>query len=218
MKPSHAPDRLEQAAAGLEQVAALARAQSWRRGARSLPPTQAGVLRMLRAAPAGLRAQRIAARLSLSAASLSATVRALEHKGWLLREPDPDDRRAWRLRLSAEGMAVAAQLSAPGQGLAALLEGLDEQDIGALLRVTQLMVDQAQRQGLASGLRTCLGCRFFRPYASGQGALPHLCGFTGQPFGDAQLRVDCAEQEPATEIELAGSAARFRQRHPSMAD
>jgi len=213
------PHRLDQAAAGLEQLAVLVRAQSWRAtGTPALPPTQAAVLRMLQAAPAGLRARRLAERLSVSPASLSDTLRALERKGWLDRQVDPDDRRAARLRLNAEGQALARRLAAPEQGLAALMGELDDSDVGALLRVTQLMVRQAQQRGLATGLRTCLGCRFFRPYASGRDDLPHICGFTTQAFGDPQLRMDCAEQEAAPEPELAASALRFRQRHPPSAD
>jgi len=219
MSSANSPHRLDQAATGLEQLAVLARAQSWRApGSPALPPTQAALLRMLQAAPEGLRAGRMAERLAISPASLSDSLRALEHKGWLRRESDPDDRRASRLHLTAEGQALARRLSAPDQGLAALMGELDDADVGALLRITQLMVRQAQQQGLATGFRTCLGCRFFQPYASGRDDLPHVCGFTRQPFGDPQLRMDCLEQEPAQEPELAASVLRFRQRHPPSAD
>lgn len=213
------PQFLDQAAAGLEQLAVLGRARSRRAPGRpGLPPTQAAVLKMLQANPDGLRAQFIAERLAVSPASLSDSLRALEQKGWLQRQPDPADRRARRLRLSAEGQALARRLAAPEHGLAALMADLDEADVGALLRITQLMVAQAQRQGLASGLRTCLGCRFFQPYASGRDDLPHICGFTAQAFGDPQLRMDCLEQQPAQAPELAERVLRFRQRHPPSAD
>lgn len=208
-----------QPAIALEQLAALVRAQSWRSvGKPALPPTQAAVLRMLHAAPEGLRAGRMAARLSLSPASLSDSLRALAAKGWLARSADIGDRRASRWCLTAAGEPLARQLAAPSVGAASLMQGLDADDLGALLRVTQLLVAQAQRQGLADGLRTCLGCAHFRPYASGQPGAPHLCDFTGQPFGDPQLRVDCAEQAPAPLPRSAASELRFRQRHPPSAD
>ncbi|HYG05849.1 MAG TPA: MarR family transcriptional regulator [Stenotrophomonas sp.] len=213
------PHHVAQAAAGLEQLAALVRAQSWRRdGTPPLPPTQGAVLKSLLAAPSGMRATQLAERLSVSAASLSDSLKALERKGWLQREPDPLDRRASRLRLSATGHALAQQLSQPDRGMAALMGELDESDLAALLRASQLMVRQAQRQGLATGLRTCLGCRFFQPFASADARRPHLCDFTRQPFGDLELRVDCAEQEPADATQSAASLERFRQRHPPLAD
>ncbi len=201
----------EQAHAGLEQLASLMRAQSWRaEGAPALPPTQAATLRMLAAEPEGLRARQIAERLGISAASLSDTLKTLESRGWIVRSTDPGDRRASIVRLARQGRSTAARLSDPERGGAAgLLQALDTQDVGALLRVTQLLVGEAQRQGLASGMRTCMGCRFFQPYASGDPARPHVCGFVGEPFGDPDLRVNCREQEPADALLLADNHARF---------
>ena len=189
----------EQAAAGLEQLGFLMRAQAWRgEAAPALPPTQAGVLRMLAAAPKqGMRARHIADRLGVSAASLSDTLKTLEARGWRRRRADPDDARAVLVSLAAAGRKFATRLNHPQRGLAALLRDLPDTDVAALLRVTQLLVAQAQRDGLASGLRTCLGCRFFQPYASGDAARPHVCGFLGRPFAELDLRIDCAEREPA---------------------
>mgnify|MGYP006189524909 CR=1 FL=1 len=87
-------------------------------------------------------------------------------------------------------------------------------DLGALLRVTQLLVNEAQEQGLATGLRTCLGCEYFRPFASGEREAPHVCAFLDKAFGDAELRVDCAEQRPAADEQRYGSVLRFRQPTP----
>lgn len=204
-----------QAAAGLEQLASLVRAQSWRsEGAPALPPTQTAVLRMLAGTQGGLRARRIADRLGVSPASLSDSLKAMEAKGWISRVADADDRRASVIRLSRRGGALEARLNDPARGVTALLQSLDSADIGALLRVTQLLVGQAQRQGLATGLRTCLGCKFFQPFASGDARRPHFCGFVGAAFGDAELRADCAEQSPANDELLAANRERFRLRSP----
>jgi len=206
----------EQAAAGLEQLAFLARAQAWRGdGAPALPPTQAAVLRMLVGAGTELRAGRIAERLGISPASLSDSLKLLEERGWILRRSDPADGRAVLFRLGRQGRAVVARLTDPSRGLAGLMQGLPDGDVAALLRISQLLVAQAQRQGLATGLRTCIGCRFFRPYASGDAARPHLCGYTGQPFGDLELRNDCSEHEPADAGTAAATHARFRDRAPA---
>lgn len=202
----------EQAAAGLEQLAALVRAQSWRSpGLPALPPTQGAILRMLAGSDGALRAKHIAARLEVSPASLSDSLKTMEGKGWISRNVDPNDRRASIVQLSRPGRALAARLVHPDKGMAALLQGLDAVDVGALLRVTQLLVDQAQQQGLATGMRTCLGCRFFRPFASGDTAQPHRCDFLGTAFGDAELRADCAEQSPADADLQAANRERFRQ-------
>ncbi|TQM13002.1 MarR family transcriptional regulator [Pseudoxanthomonas sp. 3HH-4] len=204
-----------QATRGLEQLAHLVRAQSWRQdGTPSLPPTQAAVLRMLQGVQDGLRARQIAERLGVSPASLSDSLKALETKQWIRRVPDPEDRRASFVRLTSSGSRLATQLQRPDQGMGSLVESLGEADLGALLRVTQLLVNEAQEQGLATGLRTCLGCEFFRPFASGEPDAPHVCAFLGTSFGDAELRMDCAEQEPADDAQRLGSVARFRQPTP----
>lgn len=205
----------QQAALGLEQLASLVRAQTWRgEDIPALPPTQAAVLRMLSGASEGLRARDISARLGVSAASLSDTLKGMEAKGWIRRRPDPDDGRALRVGTTAAGARLARRLHSPLHGIGALLGKLDQADVGALLRLTQLLVHEAQQQGLATGLRTCLGCRFFRPYAGGREDQPHFCAFIDQPFGDAELRADCAEHEPAEEAHAAASALRFRAPHP----
>lgn len=204
-----------QATRGLEQLSSLVRAQSWRQdGTPSLPPTQAAVLRMLQGVQDGLRARQIAERLGVSAASLSDSLKALEGKQWIRRTPDPDDARAARVRLTSAGSRMATQLQCPDQGMGTLVESLGEADLGALLRVTQLLVNEAQEQGLATGLRTCLGCGFFRPFASGRRDAPHVCAFLDKAFGDAELRVDCAEQQPADDDQREASVLRFRQPTP----
>ena len=45
--------------------------------------------------------------------------------------------------------------------------------------------------------RMCLDCRFFRPDVHDDPARPHHCAFVDAPFGDAQLRIDCADHQPA---------------------
>lgn len=205
----------EQAAAGLEQLVHLARAQAWRGGdGPALPPTQAGVLRLLSGAEPEQRAQRLAQRLGVSAASLSDTLKSMEARGWIRRRPDPTDGRAALVRLDRQGRAAAARLADAGRGMAGLVRGLDNADVAALLRVTQLLVAQAQEQGWATGLRTCLGCRYFQPFASGDAQRPHVCEYIGQPFGDLELRVECAEQQPADPEDFAANLERFRQPVP----
>ena len=206
----------QQAAAGLEALATLVRAQSWRSGdgSPSLPPAQSAVLRMLADTPEGLRASHIAERLGVSPASVSDTLATLEARRWIRRTPDPEDRRAARIRLSAQGRRMAQALRDPLLGLGSFVGTLDEHDLGALLRVSQLLVAEAQRQGLVTGMRTCLGCRHFQPFSTGNAGKPHFCAFIEQAFGDAELRMDCAEREAAEESAAAASALRFRQPHP----
>jgi DNA-binding MarR family transcriptional regulator len=58
----------------------------------------------------------LADRLSVTAASMSRLVEALEEGGWVDREPDPEDRRARLLSLSAEGRGTLETLRREGTG------------------------------------------------------------------------------------------------------
>jgi DNA-binding MarR family transcriptional regulator len=57
-----------------------------------------------------LRPGDLAARMNISAASMSRLTEALEGGGWVARDPDPDDGRACLLRLSAHGHETLAGL------------------------------------------------------------------------------------------------------------
>lgn len=200
---------------GLERLAGLVRNQAWRDGSdTSLHPAQRALLATLASAGESMRAGELAARLGVSAASISDSIRAIEAKGWVERAQDPDDARARRLSLTSTGADLIAGVQRADGGLGQLLRTLTDQDAAALLRIVQLLIHQAQAQGLASGIRTCLGCAYFRPYANATADPdhPHFCAYVGAPFGDAELRTDCAEQTPQRDAAaLAGDVKRFRE-------
>jgi DNA-binding MarR family transcriptional regulator len=200
---------------GLERLTGLVRNQAWRdSGGVSLHPAQRALLATLASEGGSMRPGELAARLGVSAASISDSIRAIEAKGWIVRAQDPDDARARRLSLTGAGAELIAGIQRADGGLAQLLRALTDQDAAALLRILQLLVHQAQAQGLASGMRTCLGCVYFRPYANAanEAGQPHFCAFIGTPFGDAELRADCAEQTPQPDATvLAENVKRFRE-------
>lgn len=68
----------------------------------NLDPNAYGLLLWLRRADAS-RLTDLAARLGVGKGTLSRQINALEALGLVRREPDPDDRRAWRLSLTEEG-------------------------------------------------------------------------------------------------------------------
>lgn len=204
---------------GLERLTGLVRNQAWRdSGDVSLHPAQRALLAALASEGESLRPGELAARLGVSAASISDSIRAIEAKGWVERAQDPDDARARRLSLTSTGADLIAGVQRADGGLGQLLQSLSDQDSAALLRIVQLLIHQAQAQGLASGIRTCLGCAYFRPYANAadDAGQPHFCAYVDAPFGDAELRTDCAEQTPQRDAAaLAEDVKRFREGLPS---
>ncbi|MFK3651579.1 MarR family winged helix-turn-helix transcriptional regulator [Lysobacter enzymogenes] len=205
---------LRQTALGLERLAALLRAQQWREpDEHALHPAQRALLELLGEDKRGWRVGELAQRLGVSAASASDSIAALEARALVRRARDPDDGRAVRVHPSRRGLAWLRRSRARGGAGERLLATLSPQDLAAFSRSLQLLILQAQQAGLATGLRTCAGCEFFRPF-EGRGEQPHFCALVGAPFGDAQLRVDCAEQRPrgleAGVAALDAVAQRFR--------
>ena len=91
----------------------------------------------------------LAASLGLDPSSVSRQVTSLERGGWLVREKDPSDQRAQRLKLTASGASVVAVLrTARQQALAKLTPDWSAQDIDDLAcRLARLNTDlESHRQ------------------------------------------------------------------------
>ena len=106
------------------QLAAERTMEPWARRLREtadLSPVQYNVLRILRGAGAqGLSAGDIAERLITRSPDVTRLVDRLEKRGLVRRAPDPQDRRAVRVRITEEGNARLGEL---GDAARALIAG-----------------------------------------------------------------------------------------------
>ena len=83
-----------------------------------LTPTQWAALARL--AEEGAASQNHLGRMTaMDPATVQGVIRRLEARGLVDREPDPDDRRRTRLKLSAEGAALVARHAATGAKVSA---------------------------------------------------------------------------------------------------
>lgn len=88
----------------------------------------------------------LAAKLNISAASVSRLTEALLEGGWVEREPDPDDRRACLLDLTGAGAGSLETLRREGAGeLADGLRELPEEDQQALAAALPVLAALADR-------------------------------------------------------------------------
>ena len=91
---------------------------------------------------AGTLSQRdLAVRLGLEKSTVSRLAAGMEQRGWLARERDPDNRRLYRLRLTAKGRAAAHRVGA---------------DLHARHAELFAALTPEERAGLALGLRGLL--------------------------------------------------------------
>jgi DNA-binding MarR family transcriptional regulator len=75
-----------------------------------LVPREYGVLYALSSAPEGLRITELGADVLLTQPGMSRLVARLETRGLVQRVPDPEDARAFRIRLTAAGVATQRRI------------------------------------------------------------------------------------------------------------
>ena len=104
-----------------------------------------------------LRMSALAGLCHSSLSRLSHVVARLERRGWLRRDPCPDDGRATLATLTNDGFAKLAS-AAPGHVEAVrayVIDALDDEQLGQLHRIGQVILgrlngDTARRQGAQS--------------------------------------------------------------------
>jgi DNA-binding MarR family transcriptional regulator len=90
----------------------------------------------------GLRLGELAARARLSKQSVTGLVKLCEDAGLVVRERDPDDGRAFRIRLSARGRELRSVAERELRGLdAELVASLGKTNHAALRRVLKGVID-----------------------------------------------------------------------------
>lgn len=187
-----------QIVAALQRLTLFWRASLWKVAKElGLNPTQCEILTRVAARPE--RLADLALALGITQASLSDSVAALASKGLLRRQPDPADGRARRIVATEAGQALSARMPEAPEALQGAVAGLGAIDAAGLLRSLTLIIRSLQEAQAIPVQHMCLTCRYFRPHAHDDPVRPHHCAFVDAAFGDAALRLDCADHETATE-------------------
>lgn len=179
---------------GLERIANVLRSD--RRSEGSLNSTQAQILDFL-SGRSGARVSAIAAHLRVSQPTATDSIAALEKKGLLARNADPDDRRAIIVALTAAGRDHASQIGSQVSAAERAIAALSESEQSALLKSLVALIRNLQSAGAIRPQRMCVTCKYFRPYAHADSDAPHHCAYVDAAFGTSSLRLDCAEHEAA---------------------
>ena len=194
---------------GLSRIGMLLRSEGWRQAeATGLTPTQSQILAHLVArGPARIGA--IAAEIAVTQPTTSDAVAALVRKGYVEKRPDPADARAAQLHPTDAGTRLAGQLAVWPDALLAAVDMLDDSERAAFLKGLTKMIGALQMRGAIPIQRMCVSCTHFRPNVHSDAARPHHCAFLDAAFGDAALRLACADHGEAAEEERALALARF---------
>ncbi|HXF98241.1 MAG TPA: MarR family transcriptional regulator [Gaiellaceae bacterium] len=182
-------------AVGLGKLGLALRQHAWAQRAQTgLTPTQAQILALL-AGRGPCSVGGLAELLAVSQPTASDAVRALVAKGLATKERG-EDGRVQRVALTAEGAALAAAAPEWPDALLEAVDALEPAEQAALLRGLSRMIRALQERGRIPVQRMCVSCRYFRPHAHPDPDRPHHCAFVDAPFGDRELRLDCADHEP----------------------
>ena len=96
----------------------------------------------------GLRQVELADMLELEPITLCRIIDRLEEAGLVERMRDPDDRRAWRLHVTAQAQPLVAKLQAIGAGLVdQAFAGIDPKDVETTRKVLAQARENASRCG-----------------------------------------------------------------------
>lgn len=129
----------------------------------------------------------VAEYLGLTKGTVSQSLRILERRGLIARRRDPTDRRVVRLRLTAKGARLAAELAAP-----APWRDLPGDEAGPAL---ERLLRTVQQRNRSRTFGVCASCRFFQS----ESETAFRCGLTGEPLSASDAVLICREHEP-TEV------------------
>jgi DNA-binding MarR family transcriptional regulator len=139
----------------------------------------------------------LAAYLGMTTQTTLAAVSTLVREGLVAMDPSPSYApHEVRVRLTDRGRDQAPELLHWAADLLAELGNLDEAGQRQLLAVVVGQIRHLQRSGQIPVTRMCVTCRYFDGYAHPGTSEPHHCWLVDTPFGHAQLRLRCPEQEP----------------------
>jgi len=189
-----------QLASGFEKIGLAMKSRSWRREGRAgLGPLQRQVLTLLRSKPGQVaQVSTIANELVVRLPTASEAVATLERKRLVRRKRTERDGRIVTVELTSRGLKACGPTEGRPDHLAGAIEQLPQDEQRSLLRSMVKVIRTLQERGEISVVRMCLSCQYFRPYHNGDSERPHHCAYVNAPFGDAALRIDCPEYEPAS--------------------
>ncbi|RMG14366.1 MAG: MarR family transcriptional regulator [Deltaproteobacteria bacterium] len=185
-------ERLQGALAKLS----LAARHDFRRQAtgEGLSAVQAQVLTVL-ARDGAMEMGQLASRLSLTPATVSDSVAALERRGLLRREPVPSDRRRVRVKPTVRGKQLGESLASWPEIFQQGIEDLSPEEKALLLRVMMRMILSFLAKGVIQEARMCVTCTYFRPHVHEDAERPHHCALVDLPLGLDSVRLDCPDHE-----------------------
>lgn len=178
--------------ASMERISQAFRVLLWSEGKElGLSPIQLQMLIFLRSHdPELAKVSHLASEFNVTKATISESVKTLESKGLIFRDPEPHDSRSHTIRLTEEGAGIADKTSDFAEPIQIPIHKLGKTEKEAMLQGLLSTILHLNRMGVISVQRMCQTCQFYR---RGPDSTSHFCTLLNHHLLDSELRVDCPE-------------------------
>jgi DNA-binding MarR family transcriptional regulator len=124
--------------------------------------------------------------------TVSQTLIALEHKGFVGRTQSARDKRSVGLELTTQG--ETALKDDPLLALARDLAAGAGRDISSLAETLREVLRRAVARNNGKAFGACHACQHFQRDVGGPSRAPHRCGLLDEPLSESDSRAICVEQ------------------------
>lgn len=178
--------------ASLERVSQAFKVLLWNESKRfTLSPIQVQVLVFLKYHSEEKRKiSYLADEFNLTKATISETIKILEHKKLIKKIYAQKDTRSFVIDLTVEGENISNKTELFTQQIQVPIENLNLVDKEILLSSLLGVIHHLNKVGIITIQRMCFSCRFYKSNVNGQ---EHFCELLNQQLANSDLRIDCPE-------------------------
>lgn len=133
--------------------------------------------------------QAVAEYLGLTKGTVSQSLKVLEQKGFLRKQPDKQDKRIVRLATTVKGRNLTKKALLAGS-LEPALATTDSMKIAELTSVFRSILRSMQKMNGRKAFGACHTCRFNESHQNG-----YVCGLTREPLSVQDVQLICREHQ-----------------------
>ena len=178
--------------ASLERISQSFRVLLWQKSKEfALTPLQMQILLFLLIQSEEKRkVSYLAKEFNVTKATISDTIKTLEHKSLILKENEITDSRSYIINLSEKGKEIAEQASGFAKEIYNPITNLSRDDKNNFLLSLIKVIGHLNKTGVISVLRMCTTCSYYQP---SDDADTFFCALLNEELQQSDLRVDCRE-------------------------
>ncbi len=180
--------------ASLERISQSFRVLLWQKSKEfALTPLQMQILLfLLTQSEEKRKVSYLAKEFNVTKATISDTIKTLEHKNLIIKENEIADSRSYIINLSEKGKEIAEQASGFAKEIYNPITNLSRNDKNNLLLSLIKVIGHLNKTGVISVLRMCTTCSYYQP---SDDADTVFCALLNEELQQSDLRVDCREHK-----------------------